>query len=169
MKPTAQQLNTPHFEPLSAIPQGHFNEAHVLHELKHYLPTQTPLKDFIHHNSLHALQQMKFYDAIFKASKIFGFQVTLQLAEYRELFRRGRIKEHVLERVIQERKGAAQIATWKEKLLQQHYDTATRPRIGRLRAEWKEHYRIDLDNMVQPILFRVLCSYLDQGIAIWKF
>ena len=28
-----------------------FDEQHVLHELKHYLPTQTPLKDFIHHNS----------------------------------------------------------------------------------------------------------------------
>ena len=51
-----------------------FDEQHILHELKHYLPTQTPLKDFIHHNSLHAFQQMKFYDAIFKASKIFGYQ-----------------------------------------------------------------------------------------------
>ena len=26
---------------------NHFDEKHVLHELKHYLPTQTPLKDFI--------------------------------------------------------------------------------------------------------------------------
>ena len=47
-----------------------FNESHVLHELTHYLPSQTPLKDFIHHNSLHAFQHLKFYDAIFKASKI---------------------------------------------------------------------------------------------------
>ena len=35
----------------------HFDEKHVLHELRHYLPTQTPLKDFIHHNSMHALAQ----------------------------------------------------------------------------------------------------------------
>ena len=74
-----------------------FDEAHVLHELKHYLPSQTPLKDFIHHNSLHAFQQMKFYDAIFKASKIFGYQVTLQLTEYRQLFKIGRINKEVLE------------------------------------------------------------------------
>ncbi len=57
-----------------------FDEAHVLHQLKHYLPTQRPLKDFIDHNSLHAFQQMKFYDAIFKALKVFGYQVTLQLS-----------------------------------------------------------------------------------------
>ncbi|MBP6414807.1 MAG: DUF2309 family protein, partial [Bacteroidia bacterium] len=50
-----------------------FNESEVIELLKHYLPTQTPLKDFIHHNSLHAFQKSKFYDAIFQASEIFGF------------------------------------------------------------------------------------------------
>ncbi len=43
------------------------------------------------------------------------------------------------------------------------------PRIGLLRAHWKEHYKIDLDSLVQPLLFRILCSYLDQGISIWNF
>ena len=47
-----------------------FNEAYVLHELVHFLPSQTPLKDFIHHNTLPAFQGDKFYDAIFKASKM---------------------------------------------------------------------------------------------------
>ena len=64
-----------------------FDEYHVLHELKHFLPSQTPLKDFIHHNSLHAFQGMKFYDGIFKASKIFGYQVTLELKDFRKLFK----------------------------------------------------------------------------------
>ena len=58
-----------------------FDEQDVLHELKHYLPSQQALKDFIHHNSLHAFQHMRFYDAIFKASGIFGFQTHLQLKE----------------------------------------------------------------------------------------
>ena len=82
-----------------------FDETNVLHQLGHYLPSQTPLKDFIHHNSLHAFQELKFYDAIFKASKIFGYQVTLQLTEYRELFKIGRIKNEVLEQVIADKKG----------------------------------------------------------------
>jgi len=58
----------------------HFDEQHALQELRHYLPSQTPLKDFIHHNSMHALQHMKFYDAIFRASRIFGFQVTMDVS-----------------------------------------------------------------------------------------
>ena len=61
-----------------------FNEAQVLHEIKHHLPAQSALKDFIHHNSLHAYQHLKFYEAIFKAAKIFGYQVTLQLEEFRQ-------------------------------------------------------------------------------------
>lgn len=146
-----------------------FDEKHVLHELKHYLPTQTPLKDFIHHNSLHALQQMKFYDAIFKASKVFGYQVTLQLSEFRELFRNGRIKENILDKIISDKKGAEHLGQWKHNLLEKNYNTSVTARIGRLRSHWKSQYKIDLDNIVQPVLFRILSSYLDQGISIWKF
>ncbi|MFN0033868.1 MAG: YbcC family protein [Saprospiraceae bacterium] len=160
-----------HHTLLEAVPQQArgFDENHVLHELKHFLPTQTPLKDFIHHNSLHAFQSLTFYDAIFKASKIFGFKVTFNLAEYRGLHRIGRIREDILDKVITDRKGAANLADWKEKVLHQGYDETNRPRIGQLRANWKTAYRIDLDNLVQPLLFRILGSYLDQGIALWHF
>src|SRR5829696_8251087 len=92
-----------------------FNESQLLHELKHYLPSQQALKDFIHHNSLHAFQHMKFYDAIFKASKIFGFQVHLQLPEYRELYKTGRIREDILQMVLANKKG--NVDEWKTKLL----------------------------------------------------
>ena len=146
-----------------------FDEGKVLEHLKHYLPSQTPLKDFIHHNSLHAYQHMKFYDGIFTASKKFGYQVTLQLSEFRELYSIGRIKDDILESVITESKGAETVALWKDKLLNQPYDTCNNERIGLLRAYWKKQHEIDLDNLVQPLLFRILCSYLDQGVSIWKF
>lgn len=141
-----------------------FDEAHVLHELKHFLPSQQALKDFIHHNSLHAFQHMKFYDGIFKAAKIFGFQVHLQLPEYRELYKSGRIRTEVLEKVIAIKKNS--VTDWKEKLLHKEYETTNQPRIGRLRRFWKENYHIDLDNKVHPLLFRILCAFLDQGIAV---
>jgi len=149
--------------------QASFNKHNVLHELKHYLPAQSALKDFIHHNSLHAYQHLKFYPAIFKASAIFGYQVTLQLGEYRQLYKDGRIREDVLERIIRDRKGAGQVAKWKENLASKPYDTNTTPRIGLLRENWKNQYKIDLDALVHPLLFRVLCSYLDQGISLWQF
>ncbi len=144
-----------------------FDEGHVLHELKHYLPSQQALKDFIHHNSLHAFQHMKFYDAIFKASKIFGFQVHLELPEYRELFKTGRIREDILEMVISKKK--SDVEEWKKKLLHKEYDTINIARIGKLRKVWKNVLPFDLDNKVHPLLFRILCGFLDQGIAVKGF
>jgi uncharacterized protein len=141
-----------------------FDTEHVLHELKHYLPSQQALKDFIHHNTLHAFQHMKFYDGIFKASKIFGFQVHLQLPEYREMYHTGRIRKDILQKVIASKK--EHVPEWTEKLLNGNYDTINVPRIGQFRKHWKEVYQIDLDNKVHPLLFRILCAFLDQGIAI---
>ncbi len=146
-----------------------FDEAHVLHELSHFLPSQSSLKDFIHHNSLHAYQHMKFYDAIFKASDIFGYQVTLELKEFRELYQKGRIKKEVLENIILKRHGAAHLEKWTKNLLSKPYDATRKPRIGQLRGHWKSEFQVDLDGQVQPLLFRILCSYLDQGISIWRF
>ena len=40
---------------------------------------------------------------------------------------------------------------------------------GSLRKHWKEVYHLDLDNKVHPLLFRILCAFLDQGIAIESF
>lgn len=146
-----------------------FDEHKVLHDLKHYLPAQAPLKDFIHHNTLHAFQEMKFHDASRKASKIFGYQTKLQLTEYRALYHSGRIREDVLKRIISETKRPEKIDEWIDKLLNQKYSTSSTARIGQLRANWKAVYRIDLDLLVQPLLFRILCNYLDQGISIWGF
>ncbi len=146
-----------------------FDEAHILHQLQHFLPSQGPIKDFIHHNSLHALQNMRFYDAIFKGSEIFGFMPTLQLHDFRKLYAMGRVRESILDRILITQKGDANAAVWKDKLLKVQYNTQIKPRIGRLRAAWKTTYQLDLDNLVQPLLFRILCSYLDQGIALWHF
>ncbi|RYF92609.1 MAG: DUF2309 family protein, partial [Chitinophagaceae bacterium] len=153
----------------SAI-HAHFDEHRVIHDLKHFLPSQQALKDFIHHNSLHAVQHMKFYDAIFKASGIFGFQVHLQLSEYRQLYKTGRIREDILQMVINRKRDESDaVAVWKERLINKEYETHITPRIGQLRKYWKELYHFDLDNAVHPLLFRILCSYLDQGIAIEAF
>jgi hypothetical protein len=146
-----------------------FDEHKVLHDLKHYLPAQAPLKDFIHHNTLHAFQHLKFEKGIRKASEMFGYKVSLSLEEYRALFSSKKINEDILDQKIKERKGSENFNIWKSNLLTKTYDTSNNSRIGRLRANWKKEYRIDLDLIIQPELFRILCSYLDQGISIWNF
>lgn len=149
--------------------QKGFDEHQVIHELKHYLPAQAPLKDFVHHNTLHAFQHLKFEEGTQKAATIFGYKVSLSLQEFRDLFQKGRINRQVLDKVIVERKGQAQHAEWFQKLTKNDYPKEFDPRIGELRDHWKRVYNLDMDSMVHPLLFRLLCSFMDQGISIWPF
>lgn len=153
----------------SALRDAVFDEHAVLHELKHYLPAQAPLKDFIHHNTLHAFQNMNFYDGLRHASEIFGYKPSLTIHEYRALYQEKKIHTDVLDHVILTRKGAGDFQEWKSKVLYAEYGRKPTPRIGAVRSHWKSQFKIDLDSLVHPILFRILCSYLDQGISIWNF
>lgn len=146
-----------------------FDEHLVLHKLKHYLPTQAPLKDFIHHNTLHAFQTEKFHVGLQKAAEIFGYTVYQSLNEYRALYESKKINETIIERIIADKKGSENLVLWKWKLTEQVYDTQVHQRIGKLRGYFKNRYKINLDKEVHPLLFRLVGSYLDQGISIWKF
>ena len=63
-----------------------FDELHVLQHLKHYLPAQNPLKDFVHHNTLHAFQNKHFFDALHEASEVFGYKTYLSIEVFRKRF-----------------------------------------------------------------------------------
>lgn len=149
--------------------QSEFSLHDALHDLHHYLPAQAPLKDFIHHNTLHAFQDNKFEVAIRKAAKIFGYQTTLPLSDFRSKYASQEIREDILKQVIVNRKGSAKYDEWREKMVNKPYETAQIPRIGALRNHWKKLYHVNIDAFVYPVLFRVVCSYLDQGISIWNF
>lgn len=146
-----------------------FHEHEVLHRLKHFLPAQAPLKDFIHHNTLHAFQNISFQEALKQATEIFGYKTSLTIDEYRGLLASGKIKDEVLREIIIRRKGSKDVNFWMKKLLDEAFIKTKIPRVGMVRAYWKDTYRLDLDSMVHPTLFRILCSYLDQGIAMWNF
>ncbi len=139
----------------------------IIEKLKHLLPSQQALRDFVHHNPLHSFQHLKFYEAIFKAKEIFGYQVHLQLSEYRELYKTGRIKKEILLNLIAAKKG--QEEAWNHNLLEKKYDINVTPRVGLLRKNWKSERKINLEDAVHPLLFRILCAFLDQGIAINTF
>lgn len=146
-----------------------FNEVETLQKLKKYLPHQAPLKDFVHHNTLSAFQNDHFEEAISKASKIFGYKTSLNVNEYRELYKKHLIREDILERVIIERKGEKHADEWIHNLFHESYDTSIDARLGHFREWWKKAYQIDLDLEINTNLFRLLGGYLDQGVAQWYF
>jgi len=146
-----------------------FDEHHLLHDLKHYLPAQAPLKDFVHHNTLHEFQDQKFHDGLAQASKIFGYKVYLSLNEYWDLFIKGIIREDILKETINHQKGEGSLDAWFPKLFVAPSNQQLTKRVGLLRAHWKEQYQFDLNARVHVNLFRILNSYLDQGVAIWSF
>ncbi|MFN8339269.1 MAG: putative inorganic carbon transporter subunit DabA [Saprospiraceae bacterium] len=149
--------------------QSLFRIDNVLHHLKHYLPAQASLKDFIHHNTLHAFQDRLFFTALTESSAIFGYKTSLSLVEYRDLYQQNKISEKILDKVIIDKKGKDNLGIWKDKMLQGKYIDNFGGRRSHLRNNWKDIYSIDLDLAIQPFLFRFVCSYLDQGIAIWGF
>lgn len=141
----------------------------ILEHVKHYLPAQAPLKDFIHHNTLHAFQNDDFFKAIEKASTVFGSKTILSLNEFRDLFKNNKIKIDVVEKVITDNYGVDKIDEWKKLMLESYFHQEKSHRIGKLRKLWKQNYHIDIELKTQTILFRTICNYLDQGIAIWNF
>lgn len=146
-----------------------FREDNVLHHIKHYLPAQAALKDFIHHNTLHAFQDRRFFEALSEASTIFGYKTSLSLEEYRNLYAEGKIDTGILHQTVADQKGVSQTDEWLEKMLRQTFTENFAGRIGFFRSHWKSLYSIDPDLDIHPFLFRFLCSYLDQGISIWRF
>lgn len=151
----------------------HFNESFEIEKciknLKHYLPSQNPLKDFIHHNTLHAFQHYNFHKGLEKASKIFGYKTYLSLSEYRKLFNDNKINHQIFTSIIKEKKGEKNVDIWKNKLLSTVYDESLNFRIGYIRNQWKKELKFNIDKATHPVLMRIVGSYLDQGISIWNF
>jgi uncharacterized protein YbcC (UPF0753/DUF2309 family) len=72
----------------------------------HLLPAQGPITVFIHHNTLHAFEDMPFAEAVKKGGEIFGCQPYLTEERYRAELQRGRIRFGTLKAILAEDLGA---------------------------------------------------------------
>lgn len=66
------------------------------------LPFFWPMRNFIHHNPLHGLEDRPFEQAVAEATRLFHARGYLRRAEYRGLMARGSIDPQVLERLVAE-------------------------------------------------------------------
>lgn len=149
-----------------------FNLDRTLHDIAHWLPTQGPIKDFIHHNTLHAFQSRPFHDALAVASEVHGAKAYLSLSDFREMYRRGRITGTGLSRALESRGIAPKDrAEWERRLLDERIADEPPPpgfADAGIRSAWWRDRAVDLDSLVQPLLFRLLSGFLDQGISHWR-
>jgi hypothetical protein len=70
------------------------------------LPAQGPITVFVHHNTLHALEDLPFDEALRQATAIFGCQPYLTEDRYRAELEAGRIRQEDLEAVLRDDLGA---------------------------------------------------------------
>jgi uncharacterized protein YbcC (UPF0753/DUF2309 family) len=79
----------------------------VIDDVAHLLPAQGPIGIFIHHNPLHALEDLPFEDAAVAASELLGTEPFMAEERYRAELARGRIRPSDLDAVVVEELGEA--------------------------------------------------------------
>ncbi len=75
---------------------------HIIDHAAHLLPAQGPITVFVHHNTLHAFEDLPFDQAVKKGAQIFGCHPYLTEDRYREKLGRGRIRFAHLPEVLEE-------------------------------------------------------------------
>jgi uncharacterized protein YbcC (UPF0753/DUF2309 family) len=74
----------------------------MIEHAAHLLPSQGPISVFVHHNTLHAFEELNFHDALKRGSAIYRCEPYLSEDRYREELARGRILPDDVETVLLE-------------------------------------------------------------------
>lgn len=153
--------------------RSEFNLEDTLAHLRHLLPNQGPIKDFIHHNPIHGFQGLCFHDGVNLAASLFGAKRYLDPAYYELQFKKGAITDSDLAFAITSSLSSSEAhSITKQQLLSfATQSEKRRPDVSQwgLRHYWTTQHQINLPDLVSPSLFKLLSSYLDQGISIWSF
>ncbi|MBL8397294.1 MAG: DUF2309 domain-containing protein [Candidatus Accumulibacter sp.] len=156
--------------------------ADSLHRLAHHLPAQAPLRDFVHHNTLHAFQHLPFRAALEAAARLNGARPWMSAACCRELFRRGRIDDGDLDaalrqmpelaaeqRVLPEGAGDLRRGQVLRQVLLRPPETISLARLRWLRDERAAFERLpdDLDGATRhALLSTAMVGGLDEAAAV---
>lgn len=150
------------------------------------LPAQGPIGVFVHHNTLHAFEDLPFERAVIEAGGVFGAEPFAAEAEYRSAYARGRILERDLEAVLRDELEPERRALAQRALLvidEEPSDAALdwRASEGQLDSALleacvarfavpsprAEPARPDTSRLIHPTLIRLVAAFVDQGVAYW--
>ena len=73
----------------------------AIKHFEHVLPGQAPIRDFVHHNTLHGYQHMEFHEALKAARELTGAHGYLSQERFRGHYESGRITDNDLNSVIE--------------------------------------------------------------------
>lgn len=76
----------------------------IVERVGHYLPSQAPIKNFIHLNLLHQFEGLEFFDALDRAGDMFGANTALPETTYQAHYYSGRIDATDINRALVENK-----------------------------------------------------------------
>jgi uncharacterized protein YbcC (UPF0753/DUF2309 family) len=85
----------------------------VIERLAHLLPAQGPISIFIHHNTLHAFEDLPFEEAVERAAERLGCEPFLAESRYRDKLASGRILARDVDALLHEQlaaRGASDVA-----------------------------------------------------------
>ena len=99
---TPSRADRNHLSNIAHVHPPHHRLAQAIEHAAHLLPAQGPITVFIHHNTLHAFEDLPFGEAVKRAAHVFGCQPYLTEARYRHELARGRIRLADLEAVLRE-------------------------------------------------------------------
>jgi uncharacterized protein YbcC (UPF0753/DUF2309 family) len=86
----------------SGLPPDLQRLASVIEHAAHLLPAQGPITTFIHHNTLHAFEDLPFNEAVAKGAYVFGCEPYLTEDRYRQELARGRIRFAELKEALEQ-------------------------------------------------------------------
>ncbi len=75
--------------------------AHILAHVGHFLPDQGPISVFVHHNTLHAYEELGFHKAITRATQEMGAEGYMTEAAFHECLVNGRIRKLDIDAVLE--------------------------------------------------------------------